>query len=396
MVKLKKTIIIVLVFFLIMLIILCLKYHKKKYFFTDPFTYDKMKNPIKIINKKEKKIKSLNIREGTGLGKDFNVYFNILDGGEFMKSSNDSHLIIQNENIIAIEHIPSNNNKTGYIFIPNQELINETDEKLLLTPNKVRIVLCKSKYAKIIFNNFKINYNCLWTVYDFIFPPVLTTVFYNYPKDRNVFLHPAGKSHMKNTEKIVESWYKNPEWPLLIITCSTRCLSIHSNIINIISKCKNVKLYTFLSKQNFNLLQKYSGYVILPSSCEGFCHSAYEAIENGNLLITSDIPPLNEKLKNNYNCLMIKPNSFVTLGEYDSEINWINKLSCKAGLSGSYCVTISIEDIENIVNKSISLSSEQYDQIKLNGIQDLYTMIIDGNHSIKEAFKTSGLITKSD
>lgn len=398
MVKLKKNIIITLItliLILTMLTILCIKYNKRNKFL-DPFNYKIISdNSIKITKKKQPKIKSLNIRNGTGLGKDFNVYLDVLDEGKFTKSSNHSQLIIQDDNVITIEHIPKETRKIGYIFIPNQELINKEDEESLLTPGKVRIVLCKSNYAASIFDAFRIKYTCLWKVYNFIFPPILTTMFYNYSKDRNVFLHPAGKSHMKNTTNIVKAWSGNPNWPLLIITCSDGCLSVHHTIRNTISKCKNIKLYTFLSKKQLNLLQKHSGYVILPSACEGFGHSIYEALENGNLLITSDIPPLNESLEHNHNCLMIQPDSYVNLGSSHNELNWIDKLSDKIGSAGSYCVNISIEEIENIVNKSLLLTDEDYNQIRLNAIEDLYIMISYGKQSLKNIFQKSGLIVKS-
>ena len=397
MVKLKKNIITLIITLIILtiLIILCIKHYKSNRFF-DPFEYENIRdNSIKITKTKEPKIKTLNIRDGTGLGKDFNVYFDILDGGKFTKSSNHSQLIIQDDNVITIEHIPKENSKIGYIFIPNQELINKEDEKSLLTPGKVRIVLCKSEYAKSIFDAFRLKYTCLWKVYNFTFPPILTTMFYNYSKDRNIFLHPAGKSYMKNTTNIVEAWSKNPHWPLLIMTCSDSCLSIHHTIQNTISKCKNIKLYTFLSKKQLNLLQKHAGYVILPSACEGFGHSIYEALENGNLLITSDIPPLNESLKHNHNCLMIQPESYVNLGSSHNEINWVDKLSDKIGMLGSYCVNISIEEIENIVNKSLLLTDEDYNQIRLNAIEYLYNMISYGKQTLKKSFQKSGLIVKS-
>ena len=145
--------------------------------FKDPFDYENMPQNSQLLPKNVPTIKSLHdykIRSGSGLGKDFNVYINTLDYiTSFDKNSdNASQIITQGNNIITLEHIPVKTNQYNLIFIPNQELINNMDEKMLLLPGKVRLVLCKSKYAQKIFENFKRKFDCRWDVSSFIFPPV--------------------------------------------------------------------------------------------------------------------------------------------------------------------------------------------------------------------------------
>jgi glycosyltransferase involved in cell wall biosynthesis len=364
--------------------------------FKDPFNYKNMPQNSQLLPKNVPTIKSLHdykIRSGTGLGKDFNVYINTLDYiTSFDKNSDSgSQIITQGNNIITLEHIPVKTNQYNLIFIPNQELVNNMDEKMLLLPGKVRLVLCKSKYAQKIFENFKRKFNCSWDVSSFIFPPVLTTKFYSYPKDRNIFFHPAGKSWMKNTSTVIKTWSHNPSWPLLIITCSDDCIKYHNNINN----STNIKVYNFLDKKDLYTLQKHCGYVIMPSSCEGFGHSAYEALENGNLLITTDIPPLNEMLKDKINCMMIKPKSNVYLGTKNNDnFEWLSHLSKNIGLMGSYCVDVAINDIEEAVNNSIKLSDSYYNKIRLNAVNDLHNMILTGKESVRNAFYKAGLEVK--
>lgn len=368
--------------------------------FKDPFNYKNMSQNSQLLPKNVPAIKSLQdykIRSGTGIGKDFNVYINTLDYiTSFDKNSdNASQIITQGNNIITLEHIPVKTNQYNLIFVPNQELVNNMDEKMLLLPGKVRLVLCKSKYAQKIFENFKRKFNCSWDVSSFIFPPVLTTKFYIYPKDRNIFFHPAGKSWMKNTITLIKTWSQNPSWPLLIITCSEDCLKHNDSTIINNNNSTNIKVYKFLDKKDLYTLQKHCGYVIMPSSCEGFGHSAYEALENGNLLITTDIPPLNEMLKDKINCMMIKPKSNVYLGTKNNDnFKWLESLSKNIGLMGSYCVDVAIKDIEEVVNNSIKLSDSYYNKIRLNAVNDLHNMILTGKESVRNAFYKAGLEVK--
>ena len=394
-----KVFLIIIIPFLITVFLLRYIVNKNYEEFKDPFNYKNIPDNSKLLPTNIPIInyfKDYEIRVGTGIGKDFNVYINVLDNiTSFDKNSdNSSQIIRQKNNIITIEHITTNINEYNLIFIPNQELVNNMDEQMLLLPDKVRLVLCKSKYAKQIFENFRYKFKCSWDVSSFIFPPILTTKFYSYPKDRNIFFHPAGKSYMKNTHTLINTWLQNPSWPLLIITCSDYCIKYHNNVNNI-KNSTNIKVYNFLSKKDFYTLQKHCGYVIMPSSCEGFGHTAYEALENGNLLITTDIPPLNEMLNNGINCMMIKPHSNIYLGtKYKDNFKWIEDTSKNIGLVGSYCVDVAIKDMEDVVNKAISLSDTDYNKIRLNAVNDLHNMILEGKESISNSFYNAGLEVK--
>jgi hypothetical protein len=61
---------------------------------------------------------------------------------------------------------------------------------------------------------------------------------------------------------------------------------------------------------------------------------------------------------------------------------------------GSYCVDIETKDIEDVVNKSMSLSDTYYNKIRLNAVNDLHNMILKGNESLRNAFYKAGLQIK--
>ena len=343
-------------------------------------------------------IKTHSYRKNTGLGKDFDIYLSLLNNSTLETharnfSSCIMYEIHQGDEIITLEHIPINKCKNGYVFIPNQELVDKIDEEMLLTKDHVRLVLCKNNYSYNIFSEFKKLYNCSWLVDKFIFssiPKPNSELFCNFPKSRLIYFHPAGKSWMKNTAILIATWRNNPQWPDLYITCADHCIS-NANI-NILDRtlCKNIHFYELLPKKEFIKLQKHAGFVILPSACEGFGHSLYESIENGNLLITTDIPPINEFFTDMKNCLLIKPNKENKLGYYNTELKYVNDLSNKAGNSGSSCFSLSEKDIKKVVEKSFLLTPQQYNNIRRFALQNLLDRIPESINSTKQVFSRHG------
>ena len=361
---------------------------------SDPFTYPIVKGRLKFDVQKINQVKSFQKRSNTGLGKDIDVYLSELKEAEYDKWDNQSHVIIQGNNIILLEHIPSglSNHVGNIIFIPNQELVHEADEKLLLQPGYVDRVLCKSTYAYEIFEKFRDNHRCTWQLEIFAFPPILTTQFFTQPKDRRIYFHPAGKSWMKHTSKVLEAWLKNPHWPMLIFTCKNACASKHREALLKIQDVPNITAHDFLSSSDMKSLQMHAGVVIMPSACEGFGHSIYETMENGNLLISSDIPPINENLVDGVNSLLISPSSVEILGDPTGKFKWLYDRSAYVGQAGSACFDISIEGIEKAVERSLKLSDEEYDKIRLNAVKKVYQLVVNGKESTKAALQRSGFV----
>ena len=362
---------------------------------SDPFTYPIVNGGLKLDVQKIIPVKSLEKRSNTGLGKDIDVFMSELKESEYTPIyDNNSHAIKQGNDIILLEHIPGefSNNLGKVVFVPNQELLSETDERLLLRPGFIDRVLCKSTYAYEIFKKFRNTHRCEWQLDVFTFPPLLNTRFFTQPKDRSIYFHPAGASWMKHTSKVVEAWLKNPHWPMLIVTCKGSCASRHREALLKIKDASNIKWYGFLPTSEMKSLQMHAGVVIMPSACEGFGHSIYETMENGNLLIATDIPPINENLVDGENSLLIPQISAEALGDPRAKFEWIHKFSKYAGQAGSACFDISIEGIEKAVERSLKLSDEEYSKIRLNAVKKVYQLATDGKESMEAALQRAGFV----
>lgn len=339
-------------------------------------------------------VQSFNLRKNTGLGKDFDVYMHFMPNASLEYLCNGAIVMHKNEKSLFMEHICERGmgNGTGadappIIFIPNQELLNKEDERILITNPQIETILCKSEYAGEIFRVIAAKYGCKWKVRVFTFPPLCKTMYYNFPKDRQLFFHPAGKSWMKNTTAVIEAWKLHPEWPMLVVTCSDQCKLIHRLTWTV--NQANIAVYNFLESHEMMLLQKHAGNVILPSACEGFGHSIYEACANGNLLITSNIPPMNEFL-NKKHVVFVEPMTKHPIGDSNG-FEWTKALSKTIGDAGSACFEVSVENIERAVNRTLRLSDEEYDIMRTGALRDWDSMVQKGMISTHNALVQCGL-----
>jgi hypothetical protein len=338
-------------------------------------------------------VKTLSIRGSTGLSKDFDVFLYILSSYNriYEESRNKSWNIVQDDILISIEHIPPIISTVEFqkiVFIPNQELVTKNDEFFLIHNEKLKYILCKSEYAYSIFKSFKRKHKCKWEVIKFTFPPVVNKTYFSYAKDRNIVLHAAGRSWMKNTSIIIETWRKHPEWPILAISCSGLCKKHHK----LGHDAPNILIYDFFSPSQMVEFQKHAGYCIFPSACEGFGHSLYEAMANGNLLISGDIPPVNEHINKN-NAVLINYHKIHKLGgDKEHFIPFVN-FSSEIGEAGSSCFEYTKSDIEYAVEVAINLSDYEYALKRKNALQTWKHLMKDGLVSTEEALTITGLRT---
>tara|TARA_E500000178_G_scaffold356684_1_gene437127 strand:+ start:7077 stop:8333 length:1257 start_codon:yes stop_codon:yes gene_type:complete len=331
---------------------------------------------------------NIGVRKSTGLGKDFDVFAHILGVQTVKSGRNASHLITQGNMVLMLEHLTSTRPGQRVVFVPNQELINDKDEQVLLKDPAIMCVLCKSHYAFSIFENFRMKHKCKWYVERFVFPPIVYKPYVSEPKDRKIVLHPAGKSWMKHTSVVLRAWQNNPDWPTLIVSCAHSCATRHSATLKA-AKADNIHIHSFLSKDDITRLQKHAGYVILPSACEGFGHSIYEACANGNLLISSNIPPINERLQDGRNCILINPNKRSPLGHKDG-FKWTQPLSKAFGEAGSACFYISVEETEKAVEHAIRMNNEEYSRIRHQAFEDWKEHVGTGLVSTESALVRTG------
>ena len=99
-----------------------------------------------------------------------------------------------------------------------------------------------------------------------------------YTKDYNRFLHIGGKSQLKGTKSVLETWYQHPEWPLLDVICFNECEDwLRGDNIELNPKCSNVVIHGKLNSEDFNRLMNVCGCILCPSETEGFGHTLNEA-----------------------------------------------------------------------------------------------------------------------
>ena len=262
--------------------------------------------------------------------------------------------------ILSNKYFPSDKN---WVMI-NQELLKTYKNKLDNVYNIFEYILCKTKYAYNLLNNYKNNnsyfkYKPIYTGFTSLCNKVS-----NIKKDYNLIVHFAGKSPYKNTKLIIDSWINNNGFVeynkniKLIITCfkddnwNQSCFDTQLNKWFNLKNKKNtmnnncefiipVSNLIICKKKinNIDKLQKTAGCSLCPSSQEGFGHYINESKCNKSIIITTDGKPMNELVKKEYGIL----------------INPIKKEKVKTSIEGSYTYTLSEEDISKSIIKYIEL-----------------------------------------
>lgn len=174
-----------------------------------------------------------------------------------------------------------------YNFIlPNPEF---TDASVFKKLSKSPIILCKSRHAYRLFNSL-----------------IGTGLFVGFTsedrlieaveKDYSKFLHVAGLSDFKGTERLATLWAQHPEWPTLTI--------VRSNLDRTgvkrppLTKAHNlIEIQNWLSEPDLKRLQNKCGIHVCPSEAEGFGHYIMEGMSAGSVVITTDAAPMNELVK---------------------------------------------------------------------------------------------------
>lgn len=130
-------------------------------------------------------------------------------------------------------------------------------------------------------------------------------------RDWTSFLHLAGWSQFKNTRVILQTWALHPEWPQLIIRVikASLCEWIEEQfgdkdswrLQNVDYACGSVPA------AEKDRLQNQIGLHLCPSETEGFGHYINEARSVGALILTSNVPPMNELVDEESGVLVGEP-----------------------------------------------------------------------------------------
>jgi glycosyltransferase involved in cell wall biosynthesis len=104
------------------------------------------------------------------------------------------------------------------------------------------------------------------------------------------FLHLAGRSPLKGTQRLLALWRRHPEWPALTVL-QDEPAGHDSDGVN----AANVILQRgFASDQHLRTLQNAHRFHLCLSEAEGWGHYIAEAMSVGAVTFTTDAPPMNE------------------------------------------------------------------------------------------------------
>lgn len=200
---------------------------------------------------------------------------------------------------IFLEHLHPKALQYGEIniFVPNLEWCNGRDYGLLLQQPDIKIV-AKTKHAfDMLKSAFKERVAYIpWCSVDMCDTSI---------KRKDEWLHVKGVSRLKQSEVLLNTWLKHPEWPTLHIVSNGDSnrngfleIPIPARIAN------NIILHQkTLARGELRTLMNTCSYHICPSLVEGFGHYIHEGMSTGATVITTNGCPMNELVQTSW-CLI--------------------------------------------------------------------------------------------
>lgn len=186
----------------------------------------------------------------------------------------------------------------------NQEMLRVRDESL----DGVDAVLCKSRYAKRLLVEYLETFGKIWYVGHVSRDIGLGNKTYE------LAIHPAGKSWLKGTFRLIKAWMKVDPPALLVVTCREMCMD-PTRIQKLLSYYfrhepaqgrwvyvghkTRIEWSTFLGQDELADIQSRAGLWLCPSEVEGYGHYINEGRSAGAVVMTTDFPPMNELIDSN-------------------------------------------------------------------------------------------------
>lgn len=214
----------------------------------------------------------------------------------------DSLLFKSNANIF-VEQFPFYNNydknleimKSARVnlFLVNQDFFftNAVDMKLY---EHIDLFLCKTLSAVKLIVSLNKNWKTFYMKFGTSIPINLDL---NINKKEELCLHLAGKSSLKNTYAVIETWLKHHDsLPPIYISCYDFCLK-HINKLISGKRLEDYKIKLFVNPIPDNILfelKRKCLYYICPSAIEGYGHYINEGRIFKSIVITVDAEPMNE------------------------------------------------------------------------------------------------------
>lgn len=155
--------------------------------------------------------------------------------------------------------------------------------------DNIDCVIAKTKDSERIFKRFF--YNVEYTSFS-------SKDIYDKCKPRRTYVHFAGKSTHKGTEAVINLWNRKKDLPRLYLYSFLNDYTHHIMTDNIIYNYKNI---TDDEMKQFQLRHLFH---ICPSEYEGFGHQINEAKSAASIVFTTDAPPMNELITNEFGYLI--------------------------------------------------------------------------------------------
>ena len=204
---------------------------------------------------------------------------------------------------IFLEHASKSMMTSDFnVFIPNIEWTNARD---IQCAQDMYLIVAKTRHAYDIlkerFPKKKVVY-WGWSSIDRSIPHAEP----NYGD----FLHVKGVSRFKNTQLVLETWLKHPEWPMLTllnygdisrndyVDIPVDHFMVAGNVRVVQRKTTNDELNEWMNR---------CGVHICPSNMEGFGHYINEALSVRALVVTTCGAPMDQFVKDNENGFLIPP-----------------------------------------------------------------------------------------
>ena len=182
-----------------------------------------------------------------------------------------------------------------FLEVPNPLLIHQAKVNILVPNNEwffchwepylelFDFVWCKSKVTEERFRNFTTKPTDTvyigWTSIDRLKESVV--------KDFKQYLHLAGRSNLKGTQRLVDSW--KPDWPILKVVYNAKHSKVEERAADNI-----VYLRERLDENDLRSLMTQSGVHICPSEAEGFGHYLNEARSCRSIVVTTNSEPMSQ------------------------------------------------------------------------------------------------------
>ena len=176
------------------------------------------------------------------------------------------------------------------VFFPNVEWLNSYDVSLI---DSMDTICCKNEYSYVKLLKSFPQMNVIYTGF-----ASLDRYDSTIQKVNNYVLHLKGISKYKNSQILIDTWMKHPEWPTLVVVHYGNTLHFSLPF----KASSNILVYQ--SKISEHVLQKIMNQCKIHICCsfsEGYGHYINEARSTGAFIVTTDGYPMKEFLKCNPN-----------------------------------------------------------------------------------------------